>query len=453
MHEDEERAAALDPGSSDPSSTVASQASADAAWPFPTAGSVALASSVAPSGSCRYLHLEAGAAACLALAPVVAISTRQVELMCLGPAHAQCPRFVHGGTGERPLPAPTLRPSTVAVATTVRRDAAADGTSDPVMVPSGSWLEAAGVAVTTDSLETETAGRDVASEAETSAEIAQTSAETAETPEQGAGTGPDEERTPDLATSPADGSDAQGDGIATETDDGRSRPDDASDTEGLAGLAAATAVARPGAAETETGSGAATEEPPRTAPVRGRTRPRTDGLRMSQARERSIALRPSVIVATLVLAGALVVAFAFVAAHGGLLLPQAGAPSASLIAAASQPAPWSPSPSVGPSRSPQQSPTASVAPSPTPSRPPAASPTPAASSPGAPWTAAQLAVLKPCPGKAGCWQYRIHSGDNLHGVAKFFGVAYPALLAANPQIANPSLIHVGEVIVIPTPGA
>ncbi|HYC07253.1 MAG TPA: LysM peptidoglycan-binding domain-containing protein [Candidatus Binatia bacterium] len=462
MHEDEERSAALDPAPWDQPSTAASQVSADAAWPFPTAASVAVAASVAPIGSCRYLHLESGTAACLALAPVVALSTRQVELMCLGPAHAHCPRFVHGGTGERPLPAPTSGAPIVAVATTVRRDDVADGSPEAVLAPSGSWLEVTGVAATADTLETETGGQELAPEAETLTETLAETADDAETaeasPEQDAGTRADEERTPDPATQPPDETDALDDGTATETGDDRSRPDDASDTEGLAGLAAAAAVAGSGAAETGTGSGPATEAAPRTAPVKGPTRPRADGLRMSQAHERSIALRPSIIVATLVLAAAIVAAFAFVAARGGLVLPQAGSPSASLVAAASQPAAHSsPSPSRPASTSPVPSSssvaTSTTAPSPTPSRAPAASPTPAASSAGAPWTAAQLAVLKPCPGKADCWQYRIHSGDNLHGVAKFFGVTYPALLAANPQITNPSLIHVGEVIVIPTPGA
>jgi hypothetical protein len=443
VHEDEERAAALDPGSSDQPSTAASQADADAAWPFPTAASVAVAGAVAPTGSCRYLYLGSGAASCLALAPVVAISTRQVELMCLGPAHAHCPRFVHGGTGERPLPAPTLRPSTVAVATTVRRDAFTDD-SESALAPSGSWLEAAGVAISTDDLGTTTAIPDPEPDAESA-------------PERDDEGQPEDDRSTESAPqAPAEPTDFDDEAPAP-TADGRSRPDDASDTEGLAGLAAAAAAAAPGAIETDAGSAPAPDSAPRTTPVRGRTRPRADGLRMSQAHERSIALRPSIIVATLVLAGAIVAAFAFVAARGGLVLPQVGSPSASLVAAASQPAPSGPPPSAPPSAPPAASPspaaTSTAAPSATPSRTAAASPSPVASSPGSPWTAAQLAVLKPCPGRSGCWQYKIHSGDNLHGVAKFFGIAYPALLAANPQIKNSSLIHVGEVIVVPAPGA
>jgi LysM domain-containing protein len=45
------------------------------------------------------------------------------------------------------------------------------------------------------------------------------------------------------------------------------------------------------------------------------------------------------------------------------------------------------------------------------------------------------------------------SGDNLRNVATFFGVEYPALLAANPQITNPSVVHVGDRVTIPPPTA
>jgi LysM repeat protein len=60
-------------------------------------------------------------------------------------------------------------------------------------------------------------------------------------------------------------------------------------------------------------------------------------------------------------------------------------------------------------------------------------------------------VLKPCPGKPNCYQYVIKSGDNLHNIATFFGVTYPALLAANPKITNPSVIHIGQQVIVPFP--
>jgi len=49
----------------------------------------------------------------------------------------------------------------------------------------------------------------------------------------------------------------------------------------------------------------------------------------------------------------------------------------------------------------------------------------------------------------GCSAYHVRSGDTLSGVARLFGISYAALLAANPTIANPSLIHVGQLVTIP----
>jgi LysM repeat protein len=45
--------------------------------------------------------------------------------------------------------------------------------------------------------------------------------------------------------------------------------------------------------------------------------------------------------------------------------------------------------------------------------------------------------------------YTVHSGDNLSRIAQQCDVSYTALLAANPQISNPSLIYPGQVINIP----
>ncbi len=46
-------------------------------------------------------------------------------------------------------------------------------------------------------------------------------------------------------------------------------------------------------------------------------------------------------------------------------------------------------------------------------------------------------------------RYRVRSGDTLRKIAKTFGVTLAALVAANPQIANPDLIRVGDVINVP----
>ena len=45
--------------------------------------------------------------------------------------------------------------------------------------------------------------------------------------------------------------------------------------------------------------------------------------------------------------------------------------------------------------------------------------------------------------------YRIRSGDTLSGIAAKFDVGLAALEAANPQITNPSMIHLNELLNVP----
>ena len=45
--------------------------------------------------------------------------------------------------------------------------------------------------------------------------------------------------------------------------------------------------------------------------------------------------------------------------------------------------------------------------------------------------------------------HRVATGDTLSGIADVHGVTLAALLDANPQVTDPSLIHPGEVLVIP----
>src|SRR3954471_17492102 len=40
-------------------------------------------------------------------------------------------------------------------------------------------------------------------------------------------------------------------------------------------------------------------------------------------------------------------------------------------------------------------------------------------------------------------------GDTMWGIAGRYGLSLEALIAANPQIRNPSLIHAGEVLHLP----
>jgi LysM repeat protein len=47
--------------------------------------------------------------------------------------------------------------------------------------------------------------------------------------------------------------------------------------------------------------------------------------------------------------------------------------------------------------------------------------------------------------------YVVKSGDTMYGIAKEFGITLKALRAANPQVADPRTMQVGEELVIPTP--
>ena len=159
-------------------------------------------------------------------------------------------------------------------------------------------------------------------------------------------------------------------------------------------------------------------------------------------------LRPATALAWLILVGTLVIVIALLSARGGLTLPAAASPSAGFAGASASPA--SPSPTIALTPSPSPTPTPVASPSPSPLATPSAPPSPSPSVTG-PFPSDRLAVLTACPGKPGCYQYTIKANDNLSNIAKFFGVTYPALLAANPQITNPSIIHRGDIITIPIP--
>jgi hypothetical protein len=76
---------------------------------------------------------------------------------------------------------------------------------------------------------------------------------------------------------------------------------------------------------------------------------------------------------------------------------------------------------------------------------------PSSSSPSPAASPDRLALLTPCPGVPDCYQYKIRRHDNLRGIASFFGIPYQTVLDLNPQIENPSLIHVGRIIILPPP--
>ncbi len=158
--------------------------------------------------------------------------------------------------------------------------------------------------------------------------------------------------------------------------------------------------------------------------------------------------RPAMAVATGLLAVAIVFAIGFAALRGGLAPAVGQAPAGAMTASPNPPG------SAGPSSSPAASagpatPGASAgvaAASASPRVQPSGASPPAAPSPD------RMALLTPCPDQPDCYQYRIHKHDNLRGIAAFFGVPYQTVLDLNPQIKNPSLIHVGQIIILPPPG-
>jgi spore coat assembly protein SafA len=53
-----------------------------------------------------------------------------------------------------------------------------------------------------------------------------------------------------------------------------------------------------------------------------------------------------------------------------------------------------------------------------------------------------------CP--PGTFRYTVQPGDSMWRIAQRFGVSLNALIAANPQIPNPSLIFPGQIVCVPT---
>ncbi len=54
----------------------------------------------------------------------------------------------------------------------------------------------------------------------------------------------------------------------------------------------------------------------------------------------------------------------------------------------------------------------------------------------------------PCPPNT--FAYTVQPGDSMFLIAQRFGVSLDALIAANPQISNPSLILPGQIVCVPT---
>jgi LysM domain len=149
------------------------------------------------------------------------------------------------------------------------------------------------------------------------------------------------------------------------------------------------------------------------------------------------------LVAAGVLVVAVVVAVVFTSLRGGLSLP--GADGSVAVASPtprpSVPAPPSPTPTVRPS----------ATPTPTPALTPSPVPRPTATSAPSPSLPAAFEGLAPCTDVADCYLYKVRSGDNLTAIAARFGLTLTQLKAANPEVKDPSLLHVGDVIRVPLP--
>lgn len=160
-----------------------------------------------------------------------------------------------------------------------------------------------------------------------------------------------------------------------------------------------------------------------------------------------------IVLAVGILAVALVVAFVFTSLRGGLSLPGA-APSLGTEGPSSSPSQLlSPSPTAVPSPTPTLEPSPAATPSPIPTPSPTSSPSAAPTPSGSPLPSVPPAFvgLKPCPDAPSCYLYRVRSGDNLTRIAQRFGVTASAIRKLNPDITDPSLIHVGDTIRIPLP--
>lgn len=146
-------------------------------------------------------------------------------------------------------------------------------------------------------------------------------------------------------------------------------------------------------------------------------------------------LTPAVLLATAFMVVCAVVSIGFVAANGGLVVPQlVAAASTGPTAALPSSEPASPAP-VSPAPNP-----AATVPAPSSSQPgPSLAPTPIPS-------LDPLAALPACPDHPGCYLYTIRRGDTLSSIGSHWLIPVSTLEALNPQVTDPSTIVVGQVL-------
>jgi LysM repeat protein len=150
-------------------------------------------------------------------------------------------------------------------------------------------------------------------------------------------------------------------------------------------------------------------------------------------------LTPAVLASALFTACCAVGAITFVAARGGLEMPLAATPPAVAVA--------SPVATIVPEPTPIATIPPGSEPSPATSEaPPSVAPSPATGGPPSLDPSDPLLQLPPCPGLPGCFEYTIRRGDSLSGVANRYGIPVPTVLALNPEITDPSVVVVGNVL-------
>jgi LysM repeat protein len=164
----------------------------------------------------------------------------------------------------------------------------------------------------------------------------------------------------------------------------------------------------------------------------------------------------AVLGSTVVLAAAIAASLGFLAVHGGIAVELPSVVPTQVAVAPSVPLPpmASPAPTISIAPSPSPSPSASVTPAPTstPTASPSPSPTPSPTRTEKPTPSSdRFAVLTKCSSTSDCWVYVIRAGDNLRSIANWFGVSYERILQMNPTITDPTTIHAGDHLRIPTP--
>jgi LysM repeat protein len=156
----------------------------------------------------------------------------------------------------------------------------------------------------------------------------------------------------------------------------------------------------------------------------------------------------AIVAAIVILLVSAAASFGFVLARGGFAMPHVPGATGAVAAVTGTPAPSAVAavPTATPSPTPLPSPTPTASPT------PIATPTPAATAAAtpAPSVSDRYALLKPCPDKPDCWIYTVRHGDNLTGIAKFFGVPLQTVRDLNPWTETKGL-EPGQKLILPPP--